>query len=80
MPKFRIQVGRDARVYYKTTIEADSLDQAQEGLSRHGYEGDHDWEFDGVDDFDEVETACILDETDTEILSSYTSGDGWDHR
>ncbi len=80
MPKFEIQVGRDARVYYKTTVEAESLDAAMAMNSRHGFDAPEgcDWEHDGTDDFDSVETVVISNPGTDTILAAYTSCDGWE--
>lgn len=80
MAKFRVQVGRDARVYYSATVEADDLEDAKSKLSRHGYDcpDETEWELDGVDDFDNVETCAICEvKHPHEVLASYTDQDGW---
>jgi len=81
MKKFNVQVGRDARVYFTATVEAMSLQDAQNMLSRHGYEcPDHvEWTH-GVDDFDQfdlVETCVISDPDTDEVLANYHDNDGW---
>jgi len=80
MPQFSVQVGRDARVYYTATVEAESLDDAQSKLSRHGYDSDPDvsWTLDGTDDFDNVETCAISTADGETLLASYSDGDGWE--
>lgn len=80
MPKFSVQVGRDARVYYTATVEADNLEDAQSKLSRHGYDCSPDvqWTRDGIDDFDHVETCAISTADGETVLASYSDGDGWE--
>jgi hypothetical protein len=81
MPKFEIQVGRDARVYYKATIEAESLEAAMAMHSRHGFDAPEgtEWIADGADDFDQVETLNISQTVDGEdvLLASFDDNDGW---
>ena len=80
MPKFVIQVGRDARIYFKATVEAESLEDAMSNVSHHGYDCPDDtvWEEDGVDDFDNVETCAIsADDGKETLLASYDDGEGW---
>ena len=80
MPKFVIQVGRDARIYFKATVEAESLEDAMSNVSRHGYDCPDDtvWVEDGMDDFDNVETCSISTSDGKEtMLASYEDSDGW---
>ena len=80
MPKFVIQVGHDARHYYKATVEAESLEDARSKVSRRGYNCPPSvvWEEDGVDDFDNVETCAIsADDGKETLLASYDDGEGW---
>ena len=83
MPKFEVQIGRDARVYHKAVIEADSLEDAKSKLTSDGYHAkDAKWELDGHDSFDAIETCCIStddksDDEDEDILAFFTSSDGW---
>ena len=80
MPKFVIQVGRDARIYFKATVEAESLEDAMSNVSRHGYDCPPSviWEDDGIDEFDNLET-CAISANDGEetLLASYDDGEGW---
>lgn len=78
MAKFKVTVGRDARVYYSAWIEAESAEAAQSRLSRHGYDAGESvqWEQDGVEPFDNVETCELVDETG-ETVASYEDGAGW---
>lgn len=78
MPKYKIQVGRDASVYFSTTVEADSLEEAQGRLSKNGYAGDTDapWVFDGYDSFDNVETASLTAPDGS--ISEYDAQTGWE--
>ena len=80
MPQFVIQVGRDARRYYKATVEAKSLEDAMSKVSRHGYNCPPGviWGDDGIDEFDNVET-CAISANDGEetLLASYDDGEGW---
>ena len=75
--KFQIQIGRDARIYYSTTVEAESLEEVQEKVSRHGFECPEDtvWINDGTDDFDNVETAVI--ELADGSMVKWDEGNGW---
>jgi len=80
MAKFRVQVGRDARVYYSAIVEAEDLDDAMSKLSRHGYDcpDETEWNLDGVDDFDNVETCAVCEpEHPNKVLVSYTDREGW---
>lgn len=79
MPKFEIQVGRDARVYYKTTIEAESLEEAMAMNSRHGFNAPSgcDWVEDGIDEMDNVETVSVTDPSTDRVIANYVDGDGW---
>lgn len=80
MEIFSIQVGRDARVYYKANIQAESLEAAQAMVSRHGFNAPDGttWSLDGTDEFDHVETVAISDASGDAILASYSDGDGWE--
>lgn len=80
MPKFHVQVGRDARVYYSAEIEAESLEEAKSRISRWGYKCPEDtvWRTDGVEDFDHVETCVIMTPEEESVLAVYTDGDGWE--
>jgi hypothetical protein len=80
MPKFEVQVGRDARVYYTATIEAESLEAAKALNGRHGFDAPKGtvWNKDGLDEFDNVETVNIYDPDTAEMFATYTSGDGWE--
>ena len=77
MPKFEIQIGRDATVYFSTTIEAESLEEVQSKVSRHGFECPEDtvWFEDGTDVHDNVEVAVI--ENPDGSMVRYTEQDGW---
>jgi hypothetical protein len=76
--KFTVQVGRDARVYYRAEVEAENLADAMSKMSRHGYDdGSAIWHHDGVDDFDEAETCCIMDASGEEVFAQWTGYDGW---
>ncbi len=80
MLKFKVQVGKDARVYYSTEIEAESLEAVKAMVSRHGMtvpEGTI-WKQDGIDDFDNVETVSIHQD-DCKFLASYDDNDGWEN-
>jgi hypothetical protein len=80
MVKFEVQVGRDARVYYTATIEADSLAAAKAMTTRNGFEAPEGtkWTKDGEDVFDNVETVNIYDPDTAETVASYGDGDGWE--
>lgn len=78
-PVFGVQVGRDARAYFKARISAGSIEEIQANLSRHGLEcpDDTQWENDGVDAFDNVETCVIYDPATDEVLAYYSDSEGW---
>jgi hypothetical protein len=80
MQTFEVQVGRDARVYFTATIEAESLEAAKAMTSRHGFNAPEGtvWTKGGDDVFENVETVNIYDPDTAETISAYTSGDGWE--
>lgn len=80
MPKFEVQVGRDARIYYTATIEADSLEAAMAMSGSHGFNAPEGtvWTKDGFDDFDHVETVNIYDPDTAETIARFTDNDGWE--
>ncbi len=78
--RFRIQVGKDARKYFETTIEGMSLEEARSKVSRYGFDApDAVWEDGPTEDFDNTETICITDEHTGEILDSWSQEDGWEN-
>ena len=76
---FRSQIGRDARALYSAEVEAPDLLTLQNSLSRHGWDLPVStvWTFDGVDDFDHVETAHIATGAGV-ALATYDSLGGWE--
>jgi hypothetical protein len=80
MAIFGVQIGRDARVYYTATIEAESLEAAKAMTSRHGFKAPEGtkWTQGGFEDFDNVETVNIYDPDTAEMFATYIDGDGWE--
>jgi hypothetical protein len=78
MAKFKVLVGRDARVYYSAEIEAESVDAAKAMLSRHGFDAPEgtEWTQEAVAPFDNVELCDILTKNDAEV-AHYEDGAGW---
>lgn len=81
MPKFQVQIGRTTTVYHSTLIEAESFEKLQEEL--HTNRSDHviglsdEWEQEGIDEPERLETINISDEDD-KPLAHWSDGDGWD--
>ena len=78
MPKFKVHVTRDASVTYSAMVEADSLEQVKEHMSRHGYAGpviggDEAWECEAVNTYDEVEQYQVYDENGDELYEENRS-------
>ena len=78
MPKFKVQLGRDATAYWSTEIEADDLEEAKNNLSTHGYDCPEGtiWKEDGYESFNNVE-VCIIESPDGSMIRNIP-GSAWE--
>ena len=69
MPRFKVQVLRDANVTFTAEVEANSLDEIKGHMSRYGDGGPiiGEWEEGEANVYDNVERYTVLDEKGDEI-------------
>lgn len=69
MPKFKVNVLRDANVTYSAIVEAADLEEVKGYFGKSGYQGPiiGDWMEVDVNTFDDVEHYSVQDDDGTEI-------------
>lgn len=73
MPKYIVEVARDATVRYQAVVEAKDLDEVRDNLHKSGYDGETvtEWKQVGLSSYDNVEEYAVLD-MDQNVLHEET--------
>jgi len=63
VPKFIVEVARDATVRYQAVVEAKDLDEVKSHFHKSGYAGDTvtEWKQVSLSSYDNVEEYAVLD-------------------